>query len=148
AFAPLAIIETLADDKEHVQLNFKDKGLPRRSDANLYIGAGDAFQPVLRRTDRTGELVNNGITPVQWTYLTAEEPISGEESPSKSAAASIWQAQVHSGMRRPFGVQRRGLVQQVALALRNPPGPSVVRFHARSDENQPLVGYEVFRNRP
>jgi hypothetical protein len=133
AFTPLAVIESIADDDAHVQLVFKGSELPQRSD-DLFTKPGDLFQPLLRRSDRTGKFIENGVTPVPWTYLTAASLDDGR-----------WLADVHTGTRRPFGMQRRGRVEQIALALRNPPGPAKVRFHARSDREQGLAGYEVFR---
>src|SRR5690606_3405629 len=59
-----------------------------------------------------------------------------------------WIADIHTGIRRPFGPRRSSLIEQVAVALRNPPGPTRVRFHARSDAKQGLAGYEVFRTTP
>jgi hypothetical protein len=49
-------------------------------------------------------------------------------------------------MRNPFGAKRRGLVEQLAIALKNPHAPSRVRFHARIDAKRGLAGYEVFRD--
>lgn len=147
AFAPLATIEPVLDNDEQVRLIFKGSALPTRTEANPFIKAGDAFLPLLRRTDRTGELLKNGIIPVPWTYLTAVAP--GDEGPAAATdspgEASPWYGQVHTGMRRPFGVQRRGFVHQVAIGLRNKPGPTQVRFHSRSDKEQGLAGYDVFR---
>jgi hypothetical protein len=56
----------------------------------------------------------------------------------------MWLADIRSGARRPFGVTR-ARVEQIALAVRNPPGPTRVRFYARANREQGLVGYEVFR---
>ena len=134
AFTPLAVIEPIADDDAHVQLVFKGSELPQRSDVDLFTKPGDLFQPLLRRSDRAGKVLESGVTPVPWTYLIAADSDDGR-----------WLADVHTGTRRPFGMQRRGRVEQIALALRNPPGPAKVRFHARSDRDQGLAGYEVFR---
>jgi hypothetical protein len=134
-FTPLAVIEPIADDDAQVRLAFKGSDLPRRSAADPFTRSGDLFQPLLRRSDRAGKVLESGATPVPWTFLTAASFDKGGQ----------WLADVHTGTRRPFGVQRRGRVEQLALALRNPPGPAKVRFHARSDREQGLAGYEVFR---
>ncbi|MBA3480221.1 MAG: hypothetical protein H0T51_00265, partial [Pirellulales bacterium] len=115
AFTPLALIETIADEDAQVRLAFKGSDLPRRSDDDLFTKPGDPFQPLLRRSDRAGKVIESGVTPVPWTFLTAASPDNGQ-----------WLADVHTGTRSPFGMQRRGRVEQIALALRNPPGPAKV----------------------
>lgn len=134
-FTPLALIEPITDNDAQVLLHFKGDGLPRRSDGDLFTKPGDVFQPVLRRSDRSGKLAEGGVTPVPWTYLTTAPSSDGRRL-----------ADVHTGTRRPFAMQRRGRVEQLAVALKNPPGPAKVRFHARTDPKQGLAGYEVFRN--
>jgi hypothetical protein len=119
-----------------VTLTFKGSELPQRPTAAALVREGDAYLPVLRRAGRAGALADNAVTAVPWTYLTVAQ-----------ADKSAWLAKVHSGTRRPFGVTR-ARVEQLALAVRNPPGPARVRFHARADKKQGLAGYEVFRQVP
>lgn len=133
SFSPLAIIETLPDNDAQVQLVLKGIDL-RRGSIDTPVVPGEAFQPLWRRTDRSGALAENGVQPVPWTLLTAAKRDD-----------SGWIADVHTGIRRAFGARRTALIDQVAVALRNPPGPTRLRFHARSDAKQGLAGYEVFR---
>ena len=98
---------------------------------------GEAYLPLQRRTDRAGKLIEGGVMQTPWTYLTIAEPRD-----------SGWLASVHSGVRRPFSGVKRGLVEEVAIGLRNPSGATQVRFHARTDKSQGLAGYEVFRAGP
>lgn len=135
-FSPLAKIDVIEGNDEQVNLRFKGSQLPRPSGEEEFVALGDAYLPLMRRTDRAGKLVEGGIMPVAWTYLTLDEL---SETPF---------ARVFSGNRRPFGAAKRGTVEQVAIGLRNPPGPTKVRFHARSDKTQGLGGYEVFRAGP
>jgi hypothetical protein len=135
SFTPLAAITLLPEDSTQVELAFKGNGLPKQPDAEQFVIPGEVFQPVLRRTDRGGQLMENGVVAVPWTYLTAVPEADGR-----------WLADVHSGVRRAFGIQR-ARVEQIAVALRNPPGPTTVRFHARNDRETPLAGYEVLRDK-
>jgi hypothetical protein len=134
AFSPLASIQAIANDDKHVRLMFKGSELPQPAKENILVSPGDAFQPLLRRTDRSGKLVENGVMPVPFTFLAATEP-----------AEDAWLAEIFTGTRRPFGAEPRPRIEQIALAIHNPPGPVRVRFHARSDKNQGLAGYEVFQ---
>jgi hypothetical protein len=135
SFTPLAHIAVLPDDAARVELTFKGSGLPRPPGAHQFVTPGEVFQPLYRRTDRNGELMENGVIPASWTYLTTASEADGR-----------WLADVHTGVRRAFGIQR-GRVEQIAVALRNSDGPTTVRFHARNDPKMALAGYEVFRDR-
>lgn len=134
SFSALALIEPVEGDDKQVRLAFKGWALPQRGDGDLFVSPGAALQPLIRRTDRSGRLVENGVQPVPWTLLSAAEPKDG-----------AWMAVVHSGMRRPFGARRGALMQQLAIALNYAPGPTRVRFHGRTDVAEGLAGYEVFR---
>jgi hypothetical protein len=136
-FSPLALVTPIEGDDVQVQLSFKGSRLPRPSGEETFVAPGEALLPLLRRTDRAGKLVEGGVTALPWTLLTAAEPNDDG-----------WLATVHSGIRRPFAMARRGLVEQLAIALRNPQGPTRIRFHSRTDETQGLAGYEVFRSGP
>jgi len=134
-FAPLAQVRTDLEQSDHVRLRFKGSELPRRTDEVLFNRPGEVYQPLLLRTNRSGEVLPEGVRDVPWTYLTLTEPL-----PDGS-----WKSAVHSGTRRPFSTRRRGRVQQLALAVRTPPAESEVRFYAKHDASQGLAGYEVFR---
>lgn len=135
AFSALATIEPIPKDDTKVQLIFRGSRLPYRADTESVplVRPEQVFLPVLRRTDRTGELIENGILPIPWTYLSTIEP---EET--------HWNAKVFTGARRPFGARRRGNVQKLAIGLRQPAEATQVRFYARHSKEQPLPGYEVF----
>lgn len=133
-FAPLAMVRTDSEDEKRVLLTFKGSELPRRTDDATFGRPGDVYQPLLIRSDQAGEVLPNGVSEVPWTFLTLNEPVEGK-----------WQAAIHSGIRRPFGLRRRGRSEHLAIAMRNPPGSTRVRFYARHDKSRGLGGYEVFR---
>lgn len=134
AFAPLAKVRSDPEDEKRATLVFKGSELPRRTDDATFRFPGDVYQPLLIRSDHTGEVLPKGVSVVPWTYLTLTEPNGGQ-----------WQCSVNSGIRRPFGLRRRGRSEHLAIALRNPPGVTWVRFYARHDKSRGLSGYEVFR---
>lgn len=136
-FSPLALITPIEGDDERIQLSFKGSRLPNPSGEEHAGAAGDAFLPLLRRSDRSGKLMEKGIQAVPWTYLTLAE--------TNDAG---WLGAVHSGMRRPFGVAKRGQIEQVAIGIGATTGDTRLRFHARTDAKEGLAGYEVFRELP
>ena len=133
-FAPLATIRPIDDDDRHVRLHFKGSELPRQITKEPFKEPGDIYQPLLVRTSSSGEVRPDGVKQVPWTLLSLKEP-----------EATEWKSQVHSGIRTPFGLRRRGRVDHLAIALRHTPRTTPVRFHARHDQAQGLGGYEVFR---
>lgn len=135
-FAPLAMIQTDADDQQHVSLIFKGSELPRQISEELFVLKNDLFQPLLVKLSRTSGAAPEMIADVPWTYLATEKP----EPPG-------WLCRVYTGTRRPFG-RRRGRVELMALELKAPLIETQVRFHASHDESQNLRGYEVFEQEP
>jgi hypothetical protein len=133
AFTPLARIET-PDDEGRTPLVMKGGGLPRPDGPDLLIASDDVFLPLLRRTSRGGELAEGGIVSLPWTYLVAAEP-----------NGAGWTAQLSTALRNPLSGRRRGSIEQLAVALGPTSEPVRVRFFARSNREQLLVGYEVFR---
>lgn len=132
-FAPLARIELDPNDARRVILRVRGAELPRASADSDWVRAGDVFAPIWRRTTREGEVVPGGIQQVPWTYVEAAD-VDGEDVVGR----------MYSGTRRPLGVRHRGRIEQLALALRNEPGDTVLQLHSRTDADKPLVGYEVF----
>lgn len=133
-FSPLASIEPDPNNSGQVFLSFKGNELPSRTSEGSLISPGQVLQPLMIRYDSSGEVVAGGVREVPWTYLTAQQTEDG-----------TWVGKVHSGMRRAFGKRRRGRSQQLAIAVRNPAATTRVRFYARHDQTEGLVGYEVFR---
>lgn len=140
-FSPLALITPIEGNDEQVQLSFKGSSLPRPSGEEAFVTVGEAYLPLLRRSDRSGKLIPGGIMPVPWTYLTIADAGSKAHDADRAAA-------IHSGVRRPFGAVKRGTVEQVAIGIGNSSGATQVRFHSRTDITQGLAGYEVFRAAP
>jgi hypothetical protein len=122
------------DPSDNKKINLEPRGsaLSRPAGAEPLVRPGEIFLPVLRRTSRSGQLVEHGVAPVPWTYIEAVAS-DGHELVGR----------IHSGSRRPFGVRRPGRTEQVAIALRADPGQSQIRLRSRTNAEKPLVGYEV-----
>jgi len=136
-FSPLATIRPLPDNEKEILLRFRGSDLPQQTDLSFLAVPGEVYQPLMVRTNSAGEVKTDSIREIPWTYLElGDNELDG------------WHASVHTGTRRPFGVRRRGRIEHLALAMRNPTGTTKVRFYARHDATQGLTGYEVFRREP
>jgi hypothetical protein len=137
AIAPIARVEADPNNAKQVVLHPRGANLLSSAGGTSWTKPGDVFQPMLRRTTRGGELAENGIQPVPWTYL---EVVSVDNAKVVS--------QIHSGSRRPFGIRRAGRVEQLAIALRTDAGETQLRLHSRTNFEKPLVGYELYAQKP
>jgi hypothetical protein len=137
AIAPLARFEVDPSNPKQVLLHARGAGLFSASAGELWATPGDIFLPVLRRTTRGGELAENGIQIVPWTYLEALS-IDGTKVVGL----------IHSGSRRPLGALRGGRVEQIAISLRSDPGQTQLHLHSRTNPDKPLAGYELYAQKP
>jgi hypothetical protein len=135
--SPLAQVEPDADDENRVILKPRGAALARPISGELWTSPGEVFVPIVLRTTRGGEAIEGAIQDIPWTYLEVTE--------LKGTGAH---ARIHSGMRRPFAVRRQGRVEQLAIALRGDPSDITLRLHSRTTGDKPLVGYEVFAEKP
>ncbi len=136
-FAPLVEVRSLPDNDDQVEARFKGSELPAQAPVGELVAPGDVFLPMIARTDRSGEIREGSATDLPWTFITlAEQTEDG------------WLCDIRSGIRGPFRQRRRGRVRRLALAVRNPPLPTTIRFHARHSQELGLTGYEVFRRVP
>ncbi len=145
AVAPLAQFELIANDEKHILLKPRGAALMRPDAGEPWTKHGEVFLPILRRTTRGGQLVENGIHVVPWTFVQVVAP-SPTPSPADGGGGQGAEttAQVFSGTRRPFGIRRQGRVEQVAIALRSDPADTILSLRSRTTADKPLVGYEVF----
>jgi hypothetical protein len=136
AISPLARMELDVNNGQQVVLHARGAALVGAGSGEPWAQPGDVFLPVLRRTTRGGELAENGIQVVPWTYLE----VVTVDGPTLVGL-------IHSGSRRPFG-RRQGRVEQIAIALRADPGDTQLRLESRSNPEKPLVGYELHAQKP
>jgi len=141
---------------KQVLLQFKGSQLISESVEQLFLHLGDVYQPLLRRSDRLGDLL--GVTEVPWTYLALNENLAMredlatkelksdlEKQADRNSTSGHWRADIHSGLSRPFGIRLRGRSELLALAMHTVRTKSQVRFYARHNSEHALIGYEVFR---
>ena len=133
SFSPLTRLSLDPEDDKIVLLEPMGMEVPRRDKTIVWVAGGDVLVPVLRRTTRDGELIEGGMQTVPWTYVVAE----GERG-------NRIVGRVFSHTKRPFGVRRRGRVEQVAIVQRFDPTPVILEVHDRAQPETHLAGYKVF----
>lgn len=134
ASAPLAQFEV--DPSQKISLTFRGSALPHSAGAPAPAKPGDVFLPILRRTSRDGQLIESGISRVPWTFI---ETLAAPDD--KQAAPTFT---VQSGSRHPFPARKLARTEQLALAIRSDPAPTILHLVSRKDDAKPLAGFEVF----
>ncbi len=135
AFTPMATFRVVREAPDQVELQFRGGNLSRAAASQpLVVDEGQVFRPILRRVDRDGQPVENGIQQVPWTYFLTNA------SDGESLTASIV-----SHTASPLGIRQRGRVDQIAAMVRPGDSDTRLRLHARDDEGQPLAGFQVYQ---
>jgi hypothetical protein len=135
AFTPLMQIENVRG--REVSLRIRAGGLIMQADNPSALRSTDVLLPVLRRNDRLGEPLLDGILPAPWTFLTIQE-LEGYSLV----------AQAHSGQYSILGVRASARVQRYALVARPLQQETDLRLISRSEPQIPLAGYEVYSKDP
>ena len=131
SFAPLALVDSVDSDTNTVMLRVRAAALPARDKNIVPVTSGQLFQPVIRYNDREGK--PRRITTVPWTFLSVEQ-----------VSHAVLTCKLHTGLRSPLSGRRRGLVQQLALAVRPPGTETRLILKSQTDPEVRLIGYDVY----
>ncbi len=134
AFTPLATFRVIRETPDQVELKFRGANLPHAPTESHIADAQEVMRPYLRRVDRNGQPVENGIQQVPWTYFSANPPQDGSHT-----------ATIVSHTSSPLGIRQRGRVDQIASVIRPSGQQTRLRLYAREDESQPLAGFRVYQ---
>lgn len=128
AFSPTVRIEEAG--RRSAQGLVRAGGLLGDSDPPGAVGVGDVLTPMIRKDNRNGKPIRIG--PIDWAYLQVTE---------KDGAKL--QMDFYTG--RAGGLQGRRNRRTFRTALKVEPklDSTVIRLHARDDEDEPLAGYEI-----
>ena len=146
-FSPIAVFNVDREAGDKATLSVRGSQLPTRAGAPKWFRKGDVLLPVLRRTNREGELAEDGIQVAPWTYLIVgdpEEATSSAEDTQQLDEPELLNSSITSHTKRPFGVRRRGRVEYYAVRLHPRKASTKLRLHAKEQPDLPLSGYQAF----
>ncbi len=135
AFVPFGRIESSKGKEAFVRVRAGGLITGERSPAALPDGA--VLVPIIRRNDRLGEPLANGIQPARWTFLT----VTGRKG-------NQLQCQVASGMRSPLGGRSSARTLRLALLAKPRLEATDLAVVTEGDKPLPLGGYEVYSKPP
>ena len=102
--------------------------------APAFVNSSDRFLPVIRRTDKKGNLIK--LEPIEFTFLTINELGNG-----------VARAEIHSSARAPLSQRKSKRAQKLALVIRPPSGSTALRLTAR-DQKTAMEGFEIYSRKP
>jgi len=135
AFVPFGRIES-AKGKEAV-VRVRADGLIVGEASPARIADGDVLVPIIRRNDRLGEPLDNGIQQAPWTFLT----VAGRRG-------TQWQCQVSSGMTSALGGRASARTMRLALLAKPRGNATELAVRTQGDKPVPLSGYEIYSKPP
>jgi len=135
AFVPFGRIES-AKGREAV-VRVRADGLIVEEDSPARIVEQDVLVPIIRRNDRLGEPLDNGIQRAPWTFLT----VAGRRG-------TQWQCQVYSGMTSPLGGRSSARTMRLALLAKPRWDATDLAVRTQGDQPVPLGGYEIYSKPP
>lgn len=132
SFTPLARIEQ--SPSGHITARLRAAGLAIAETSPALVQPGMVLRPILRRNDRTGQPIKNGILAVGWTYFTVTErhgaTIEGEQQ---------------SGYRQAIPARGGIRLERLALLVRPRHKETRLELRSRTETAKPLIGYEIHR---
>lgn len=104
-------------------------------DSPVFIKDDDRFLPVIRKTDRQGNLVS--LNPVQFTYLTVNDQDQ-----------AVLKASIESYHRAPLSLRKSKRAQKLALVIRPPERPTRLFLVSNDKKKTAMEGFEIYSRRP
>jgi hypothetical protein len=135
SFTPLARIERV-DDKL-IAARLRAGGLIVDSESPALIEPGMVLSPYLRRNDRSGEPVKNGVAPLPWTLLAVE-----------SRTDSLLSCRMYSGYRSAIPTRGGARLERLAMLIRPRYATTRLVLESRAADGRPLVGYDLYSKLP
>ena len=100
------------------------------SNSPAFIKKSDLFLPVIRRTDRNGNL--KGLEPLQFTFLTVDDQDKAEV-----------RASIQSTGRNPLGQRKSKKAKKLALVIRPPQNSTTLKLLSREKQPIPMEGFTI-----
>ena len=100
------------------------------SSSPVFIRKSDLFLPVIRRTDRAGNL--KGLEPLEFTFLTVD----------KQEGAEV-RASIQSTGRNPLGQRKSKKAKKLALVIRPPQNSTTLQLLSREKQPIPMEGFTI-----
>ena len=108
---------------------FELKVVPE-SNSPAFIKKSDLFLPVIRRTDRDGNL--RGLEALQFTFLTVDEQTNAEV-----------RAAIQSTGRNPLGQRKSRKAKKLALVIRPPQNSTTLKLLSKEKQPIPMEGFTI-----
>ncbi len=151
-FSPIGLVGRTQDDA--VVIRMRSGLLDTRRRTPVSPVDDTMMRIVLRKSDRLGNPLPDGIETVAWTVLLVtppdrQTPPPGEpnEPPLLVPPGSV-HCQIVSGLRNPIRARGSRRVERFAIVTRPHQSDSTLELVNRDDTTSPLAGYDVYERLP
>jgi hypothetical protein len=134
-------------EKKNATLEMRAGLLASISHATIIPAAGSIFSPVLRRTDRRGQVAPDGTQVVPWTILQVQSADSDQATATALGEAKV-QCKIDSGLNAPFRARSRRRVERLGLYITPIYQQTVFELRSSEEPHEPLLGYELHARLP
>lgn len=144
-FMPLARIDRVSDEGKVfvraralnacVQGDIYDGSISAIENSPVWVRPDDRFLPIIRKVDRNGDLAE--LEPIPFTFLTVQDQ-----------SGSRLVCEIHSRQRSALGGRSSKRAQKLALVIRPPESPTMLKLESLHDPENPLAGYEIYSRSP
>jgi hypothetical protein len=129
--------------KQSVELEMRSGLLSELSAATIVPAANAILQPVTRRTDRLGQVAEDGIQAIPWTILQVIEAQQSDDIPAGNLLCKI-----DSGLRAPLRARTSRRVDRLALLVTPTYERTVFKLQTEEAPPRALAGYELHARLP
>ena len=143
-FRPLGRITDV--EKTALTLEMRAGLLAGLSLARTIPTPGSIFYPVLRRSDRRGQVAGDGTRVVPWTVLQVQSA-EGDASTADLSAAKV-RCRIDSGLGAPFRARSSRRVERLGLYVTPIHPQTVFELRSKDESHAPLLGYEIHARLP
>ncbi|MEM7783500.1 MAG: hypothetical protein AAF623_09130 [Planctomycetota bacterium] len=103
----------------------------------VFTNESDRFLPIIRKTDRNGNLVN--LIPIDFTFLVVD--------PEESEGADV-RCYIESNRGSPLGQRASRKAQKLAVVIRPPQRPTTLSLVSNDKKRTPMEGFDIYSRRP
>jgi hypothetical protein len=103
----------------------------------VYISDKDRFLPIIRETDKNGDLAR--LTPIPFTFLTVKK---------QDVENAEVRCRIQSYQAAPLSQRKKKRAQKLALVIRPPKQPTTLYLKSQDKLKTPMEGFDVYSRSP
>lgn len=145
SFSPIALVGRAEDNSVVLRMRAGLLDVQRATPITPTDGA--MMHVVLRKSDRLGNPIPDGIEIVPWTVLLAKPP-PDRDGIRTTLGPGIVHCEIVSGLRNPIRSRGSRRVERFAFVVQPNYDQTTIELHKRGDPTSMLAGYDLYQRLP